>query len=101
MAFCLAAYYLFASCEREDPLDVNKVTTASMGAFPWFVMGEIFKPNVKGIASSIATAVNWLLSFVITFSVSGPSSAFKDMFEGALPDAIDPGMGGLFLAYGS
>jgi len=120
MAFCLAAYYLFASCEREDPLDVNKVTTASMGVFPvvslygyvfffscgmgaipWFVMGEIFKPNVKGIASSIATAVNWLLSFVITFSVSGLSSAFKDMFEGALPDAIDPGMGGLFLAYGS
>jgi len=118
-ALCLACYYLFASCERNDPHDLDKVTQASlgvfpiislygyvlffscgMGAIPWFVMGEIFAPRVKGIASSIATAVNWLLSFVITFSVSSLSGAFKSMFEDALPDAIDSGMGGLFLAYG-
>lgn len=120
MALCLSSYYLFASCERDDLYDHDKVTQASlgvfpvmalygyvlffacgMGAIPWFVMGEIFKPNVKGIASSIATAVNWLLSFVITFSVTGLRNGFKDMLDGALPDAIDSGMGGLFLAYGT
>jgi len=119
MSFCLASYYLFASCSRDDLTDPDKVTSASMGVFPvvslygyvmffscgmgaipWFVMGEIFKPNVKGIASSIATAVNWLLSFLITFSVSGLNDVFKDMFSSALPHAIDRGMGGLFLAYG-
>merc|ERR1711934_233069 len=119
MSMCLAAYYLFANCSRDDATDPDKVTEAAMGVFPvvslygyvlffscgmgaipWFMMSELFKPDVKGIASSIATAVNWSLSFVITFSVSGLSDVFKDMFSSALPDAIDRGMGGLFLAYG-
>jgi len=119
-AMCLASYYLFAACQRDDPIDHEKVTEASlglfpvfslygyvmffscgMGAIPWFIMGEISKPNVKGIASSIVTATNWLLSFIITFSVTGLSDAFKNLLKGALPDAIDSGMGGLFLAYGS
>jgi len=64
-------------------------------------MGEIFKPSVKGLASSIATATNWLLSFVITFTVASLTSAFEGLLGGALPNAVDAGMGGLFLAYGT
>ena len=74
--------------------------SCGMGAIPWFIMGEIFKPSVKGIASSIATAVNWLMSFLITFSVASITSGFEDALKSALPDAIDRGMGGLFALYG-
>ena len=55
----------------------------------------------QGIASSIATAVNWLLSFVITDTVAVLSNMFVSMLSGSLPNAIDTGMGGLFMAYGA
>jgi hypothetical protein len=37
-----------------------------MGAIPWFLMGEIFPAGVKGQATAICTAVNWLLAFSVT-----------------------------------
>jgi len=114
---CLAMYYLFASCSKDDQGNVVSASlgvfpvlalygytfffSSGMGAIPWFIMGEIFKPNIKGLASSIATAVNWLLSFVITFTVASLTKGFDSMLKGALPHAIDAGMGGLFVAYGS
>ena len=73
--------------------------SCGMGAIPWFIMGEIFKPNVKGLASSIATAVNWLLSFAITETVKPLKSMFDDILGGTLDNAVNAGMGGLFLLY--
>jgi len=115
-AACLIVYYLGASCTRDSD---GNILTASMGVFPvislyayvfffscgmgaipWFIMGEIFKPNVKGLASSIATAVNWLLSFAITETVDSFKDAFEDILKPSLPNAINTGMGGLFLLYG-
>lgn len=36
------------------------------GPIPWFMIGEIFAPDIKGVASSIAGTSNWLLAFVVT-----------------------------------
>jgi SP family facilitated glucose transporter-like MFS transporter 8 len=38
------------------------------GPLPWMMMGELFAPNVKGVASSIAVCTNWTLVFLVTFS---------------------------------
>lgn len=36
------------------------------GPIPWMMMGELFAPDVKGIASSIAVMFNWTLVFIVT-----------------------------------
>jgi SP family facilitated glucose transporter-like MFS transporter 8 len=76
-----------------------------MGAIPWSIMGEIFKPEVKGLASSVATGVNWSSSFVITFTVSKMANGFQDMFQSHSADWANDhkhaGMGVVFFVYGS
>mmetsp|Transcript_3958 Transcript_3958/g.3828 ORF Transcript_3958/g.3828 Transcript_3958/m.3828 type:complete len:152 (-) Transcript_3958:141-596(-) len=37
-----------------------------VGAIPWLIMSEIFPNDVRGNAAAIATAVNWLFSFIVT-----------------------------------
>lgn len=36
------------------------------GPIPWMMMGEIFAPEVKGIAASSACLFNWLMAFIVT-----------------------------------
>lgn len=36
------------------------------GPIPWLIMGELFAPDVKGIASALAVMFNWTLVFVVT-----------------------------------
>lgn len=36
------------------------------GPIPWMMIGELFAPDVKGVASSMAGAFNWTLAFVVT-----------------------------------
>ena len=62
-----------------------------MGAIPWFIMGELFHPDVKGVASSIATLTNWSVSFFVTKTVTSFQTAFGGGAEG---------MGWLFTMYG-
>ncbi|KAH1194843.1 Sugar transporter ERD6-like 7 [Glycine max] len=48
-----------------------------MGAIPWVVMSEIFPVNIKGLAGSVATLVNWfgawLCSYTFNFFMSWSS----------------------------
>lgn len=39
-----------------------------MGPIPWLLLAEIFPTEVRGNASSLATAVNWLCSYLVTLS---------------------------------
>jgi len=57
--------------------------STGMGAIPWSIMGEIFHPRVQAPAASIATAVNWTLSFGISYSVIPLTTIFQHTFSDA------------------
>ena len=102
----MSSYYFWSSSVPKAMLIIGfygyvAFFSMGMGAVPWFIMGEIFHPEVKGIFSAIATMTNWLLSFVITKTVDTMVKAFSNA------DPMDPngetsaGHGWLFVMYGS
>lgn len=42
------------------------VFSLGFGPIPWLMVGELFAPDVKGFAASLAGAFNWILAFIIT-----------------------------------
>ncbi|GAB4841191.1 hypothetical protein Ancab_021935 [Ancistrocladus abbreviatus] len=42
--------------------------SVGMGAIPWVVMSEIFPINVKGMAGSLATLVNWFGAWAVSYT---------------------------------
>ena len=40
--------------------------------------GELFAPEVKGVASGVATAFNWTLAFVVTLTFAPPVSGITE-----------------------
>ncbi|KAA8543191.1 hypothetical protein F0562_021314 [Nyssa sinensis] len=39
-----------------------------MGAIPWVLMSEIFPINIKGVAGSLATLVNWIGAWAVSYT---------------------------------
>lgn len=37
-----------------------------MGPIPWMLTGELFTPDIKAVASSLAVMTNWFLVFLVT-----------------------------------
>ncbi|KAK9161418.1 hypothetical protein Syun_007759 [Stephania yunnanensis] len=57
-----------------------------MGATPWVIMSEIFPINVKGVAGSFVTLVNWIgawvISYTFNFLMSWSSSGTFFLYSG-------------------
>ncbi|KAK2587976.1 hypothetical protein KPH14_004056 [Odynerus spinipes] len=45
------------------------------GPLPWMMIGELFAPEVKGIAGSSACLLNWLLAFIVTKTYTNLNNA--------------------------
>ncbi|CAN1121931.1 Sugar transporter ERD6-like 6 [Linum perenne] len=41
-----------------------------LGAIPWIIMSEILPVNIKGLAGSFATLLNWLASWIVTMTAN-------------------------------
>ncbi|EDV20428.1 uncharacterized protein TRIADDRAFT_38377 [Trichoplax adhaerens] len=48
------------------------------GAIPWLMMSELFPARARGIASGIATLINWTAAFTITYSFIYMRKSMKD-----------------------
>jgi len=85
----MAAFYFLKDAGNEiDMLAIGSMIgyivffSLGMGAIPWLLMSEIFPANVRGIAGSFATGLNWTCSFIMTESFGtinnllGPSWVF-------------------------
>ncbi|XP_048513092.1 facilitated trehalose transporter Tret1-2 homolog [Athalia rosae] len=80
LAFCFGAG---EPCPRYIVLLVSKFRVQERlsdplcpaGPVPWTYMGEIFPPELKGVASSSAAFLNWLLAFVVTVPFSSMIAA--------------------------
>lgn len=78
MCLCLAAlgfYFYFSNYVNLRVLSFVPVVSVTgfmasfslgFGPIPWMIMGEILPPKSRGIVSSIAASINWLLAFLIT-----------------------------------
>jgi MFS family permease len=57
-----------------------------LGAIPWLIMSELFPTHVRATAASVATLLNWSLSFLVTLTFS------------SVADALTPA--GVFILFG-
>lgn len=73
----LGVFFYLSDQNKDNVADLGWLPIVSMcifivmfslgfGPIPWMMIGEIFAPEVKGIAGSAAGSFNWILAFVIT-----------------------------------
>jgi SP family facilitated glucose transporter-like MFS transporter 8 len=79
MTLCCATMGAFFYMKEVQGTQVNWLALVSLigyivsfslglGAIPWVLMGEIFPAKLRGLASSLATCLNWTMSFVLTLN---------------------------------
>lgn len=82
MAVCSILLGIFFFLSQRNPADVENLGwlpivslsifivmfSIGFGPIPWVMIGELFAPDVKGVAASLAGAFNWILAFAITKS---------------------------------
>ncbi|EOD26970.1 hypothetical protein EMIHUDRAFT_457240 [Emiliania huxleyi CCMP1516] len=67
MCFCAAAMGAFhLNAQRPTWLAAGARDRADSGAIPWLLMGELFAADVRALAASMATLLNWAFSFTMT-----------------------------------
>lgn len=90
---CLAVYfYMQSHAGIKLPFAVPLVSIAvyitvfslGFGPIPWIMLGELFSPKMKGLASSIAAAFNWILAFAVTKLFANMLNIFGSGFTFAL-----------------
>ncbi|KAK9137088.1 hypothetical protein Sjap_007682 [Stephania japonica] len=42
--------------------------SVGMGAIPWVIMSEIYPINIKGVAGSLLTLLNWFISWICSYT---------------------------------
>lgn len=89
MFICLGGIGFFFQ-QKESDVDVSNIGWLPLsclllyivgfclgyGPIPWMIMGELFTPELKGVASGIAVLTNWFLTFVVTKSFDSMVAAF-------------------------
>ena len=77
MAFILGVYFYLSENKPEVSKEISWLPLLAVcvfilmfnigfGPVPWMMLGEVFAPEVKGVAASSAGVLNWLLAFVVT-----------------------------------
>ncbi|PSN36458.1 hypothetical protein C0J52_18340 [Blattella germanica] len=80
MAICalaLGVFFYMLDAVEDDVSSYNWLPLVSVclfivvfslgyGPIPWMMMGELFSPQIKGVASSLACLLNWILAFLVT-----------------------------------
>lgn len=73
----MGIYFLLDSMKSEIVSSISWLPIVSLigfvilycvgfGPLPWAVLGEMFPPNIKSVASSITTSVCWVIGFAVT-----------------------------------
>ncbi|XP_076749707.1 facilitated trehalose transporter Tret1 [Xylocopa sonorina] len=74
---CILGVYFYLSRIKTDVSSIGWLPLVAIcifiimfnmgfGPIPWTMMGEIFSPEVKGVAASSASLLNWILVFIVT-----------------------------------
>lgn len=89
MALCklmLGVYFYLKSDNEESVADLGwlpvfalclyiVVFSLGFGPIPWLMVGELFAPDIKGIAGSAAGSFSWLFAFAVTKSFASIQAA--------------------------
>lgn len=89
MAVCkimLGAYFFMKDEDPDSVLSISWLPVFALclyivafslgfGPIPWLMVGELFAPDVKGIAGSAAGSFSWIFAFVVTKSFVSIQSA--------------------------
>lgn len=80
MSICTILLGVYFVMQTNDPTSVESLGwlpivalsvfiimfSLGFGPIPWMMVGELFAPDVKGVAASMAGAFNWILAFIVT-----------------------------------